>query len=135
MLPCHTHTHTPLYALPPRTDRLVEAHPAMLDVDGLRAAIAEARRIMPGLDVAKQMGSDPSVRQGGVDGQGCGTALPLAAPPRVRSNPECPALLPSRAVPQIIFSFQVGNQLIPYDPPRPLQPDEDEYGAYYGPGV
>ncbi len=33
--------------------------------------------------------------------------------------------------PQLIFSFQRGNALIPYDPPRPVEED-DEYGAYYG---
>lgn len=32
-------------------DRLVEENPAMLDVEGLRAAMAEAARIMPQLDV------------------------------------------------------------------------------------
>lgn len=31
----------------------------MLDVGGLRAAMEEARRIMPGLDVQAQMGRDP----------------------------------------------------------------------------
>lgn len=34
--------------------------------------------------------------------------------------------------PQLIFSFQRGNALIPYDPPRPVEAEDDEYGAYYG---
>lgn len=54
-------------------DRLVEENPAMLDVAGLRAAMAEAQRIMPQLDVQRAMATDP----------------------------------------QLIFSFQTGNQLIP----------------------
>lgn len=73
-------------------DRLVEENPAMLDVEGLRAAMAEAARIMPQLDVQKAMATDP----------------------------------------QLIFSFQRGNALIPYDPPRPVEAEDDEYGAYYG---
>lgn len=81
-------------------DLLVEHNPAMLDVPGLKAAIGEARRIMPGLDVQKQMAQDP----------------------------------------QLIFGFQRGSQLIPYDPPRPedaaqTEADDDEYAAYYGSGV
>ncbi|KAI7840361.1 hypothetical protein COHA_005906 [Chlorella ohadii] len=79
-------------------DLLVEHNPAMLDVPGLKAAIEEARRIMPSLDVQKQMASDP----------------------------------------QLIFGFQRGSQLIPYDPPRPEEAeeaDDDEYAAYYGSGV
>lgn len=43
--------HCPL----PPADLLVEHNPAMLDVPGLKAAIEEARRIMPGLDVQKQV--------------------------------------------------------------------------------
>lgn len=38
-------------------DLLVEHNPAMLDVPGLKAAIEEARRIMPSLDVQKQVGA------------------------------------------------------------------------------
>jgi hypothetical protein len=52
---------------------LVEANPAMLDVPGLKKALAEAKRVMPGLDVQQAMASNP----------------------------------------QLIFSFQTGNQLIP----------------------
>lgn len=41
--------------------------------------------------------------------------------------------------PQLIFGFQRGSQLIPYDPPRPesaeAEADDDEYAAYYGSGV
>lgn len=42
--------------------------------------------------------------------------------------------------PQLIFGFQRGSQLIPYDPPRPedaaqTEADDDEYAAYYGSGV
>lgn len=40
---------------------LVEANPTMLDVPGLKAAMEEAQRFMPDLDVQKQMGSDPQV--------------------------------------------------------------------------
>lgn len=33
----------------------------MLDVEGLKAAMAEAARILPGLDVQRQMASDPQM--------------------------------------------------------------------------
>ena len=72
-------------------DRLVEANPSMLDVEELRSAMAEAKRIMPQLNIEKAMGSDPN----------------------------------------IILSFQRGSQLIPYDPPTPVDDDDDEYAAYY----
>ena len=38
--------------------------------------------------------------------------------------------------PQVIFGFQRGSQLIPYDPPTPVAAEaenDDEYAAYYGP--
>lgn len=80
-------------------DRLVEENPSMLDVEGLLAAMEEAARIMPQLNVQEAMATDP----------------------------------------QLIFSFQRGSALIPYDPPRPVEEekgvfddDDDEYGAYYG---
>lgn len=73
-------------------DLMVQENPAMLDVPGLKAAMAEAARIMPHLDVKKAMATDPS----------------------------------------LIFSFQRGNQLIPYDPPGPeIEPNDDEYAAFY----
>ena len=65
--------------------------PSMLDVEELRSAMAEAKRIMPQLNIEKAMGSDPN----------------------------------------IILSFQRGSQLIPYDPPTPVDDDDDEYAAYY----
>lgn len=41
--------------------------------------------------------------------------------------------------PQLVFGFQRGSQLIPYDPPQPEaaeeEADDDEYAAYYGSGV
>lgn len=42
-------------------DRLVEENPSMLDIEELRAAMAEAKRIMPSLDIVKAMGTDPGV--------------------------------------------------------------------------
>jgi len=42
-------------------DKLVEENPSMLDIEELRVAMAEAQRIMPGLDLQKAMGSDPQV--------------------------------------------------------------------------
>ncbi len=52
--------------------------------------------------------------------------LLLRIPPQMASDP------------QLIFGFQRGSQLIPYDPPRPEEAeeaDDDEYAAYYGSGV
>ena len=81
-------------------DRLVQENPAVLDLEGLRAAMAEATRILPDLDLQHAMASNP----------------------------------------QLVFSFQRGSQLIPYDPPDqpnhgdPASPptvDDDEYSAYY----
>ena len=91
---CVHHSPLPLPLLP--ADRLVEENPAMLDVPGLRAAMAEAARILPQLDVQAAMATDP----------------------------------------QVIFGFQRGSQLIPYDPPTPVAAEaenDDEYAAYYGP--
>jgi hypothetical protein len=42
-------------------DLLVEENPSMLDVEELRSAMAEAKRIMPDLDIKKAMGSDPQL--------------------------------------------------------------------------
>jgi hypothetical protein len=42
-------------------DLLVEENPSMLDVEELRSAMAEAKRIMPDLDIRKAMGSDPQL--------------------------------------------------------------------------
>ena len=42
-------------------DRLVEENPSMLDIEERRAAMAEAKRIMPSLDIVKAMGTDPGV--------------------------------------------------------------------------
>jgi hypothetical protein len=42
-------------------DLLVEENPSMLDVEELRSAMAEAKRIMPDLDIKKEMGSDPQL--------------------------------------------------------------------------
>lgn len=42
-------------------DKLVEENPSMLDIEELHVAMAEARRIMPNLDVQKAMGSDPQL--------------------------------------------------------------------------
>lgn len=50
-----------LRALFPRldVDRAVVENPSMLDVDGVEAAVAEARRILPGIDVQARMLADP----------------------------------------------------------------------------
>eukprot|EP00887_Chlorella_sp_A99_P001437 scaffold8.g1437.t1 len=73
-------------------DALVQENPSMLDIDGLQAAMAEAARILPDLDVQAAMASNP----------------------------------------QLVFSFQRGAALIPYDPPdQPAHGDDDEYAAYY----
>eukprot|EP00887_Chlorella_sp_A99_P002705 scaffold6.g2705.t1 len=40
---------------------LVEKHPEALDAEGLEAALAEAARIMPGLDLPAAMRSDPAL--------------------------------------------------------------------------
>lgn len=40
-------------------DKLVEENPSMLDIEELRVAMEEAKRIMPNLDLQKAMGSDP----------------------------------------------------------------------------
>ncbi|KAH7618792.1 hypothetical protein NADE_005641 [Nannochloris sp. 'desiccata'] len=42
-------------------DLLVEENPSMLDVEELRSAMAEAKRIMPDLDIKRAMGSDPQL--------------------------------------------------------------------------
>jgi hypothetical protein len=42
-------------------DRLVQENPAMLDVAGLKAAMAEAQRIMPHLDCERAMATDPQL--------------------------------------------------------------------------
>ncbi|KAK9831855.1 hypothetical protein WJX81_002077 [Elliptochloris bilobata] len=60
-------------------DRLVEAHPSALDVASFRAALDEARRIMPSLDLTAALNANPDV----------------------------------------IFGFQRGASLIPYDPAGP----------------
>ena len=78
----------------PPPARLVEANPSVLDLKGLRLAMEEARRIMPSMDIQRQMASDP----------------------------------------QVIFSFQRGSRLIPYDIDTPTtakaeEEDDDEYGA------
>lgn len=40
-------------------DRLVQENPSMLDIEELKVAMAEAKRIMPNLDIQQAMGSDP----------------------------------------------------------------------------
>lgn len=82
-------------------DKLVEENPSVLDVEEFQAAMQEAKRIMPKLDLQMAMQVDP----------------------------------------QLILSFQRGSQLIPYDPPVPVDEEEgskngaaaadDEYAAYY----
>ncbi|KAI8108193.1 hypothetical protein M9434_006223 [Picochlorum sp. BPE23] len=42
-------------------DRLVEENPSMLDIQGIKNAIAEAKQIMPSLDIQHAMGSDPQL--------------------------------------------------------------------------
>lgn len=42
-------------------DLLVQENPLMLDVEELRSAMAEAKRIMPDLDIQQAMGSDPQL--------------------------------------------------------------------------
>jgi hypothetical protein len=42
-------------------DRLVEENPGMLDVEELMVAMAEAERLMPGVDLQKAMGADPQL--------------------------------------------------------------------------
>lgn len=41
-------------------DLLVEENPSMLDIEELKVAIAEAKRIMPNLNIQNAMGSDPN---------------------------------------------------------------------------
>ena len=55
--------------------RLVEEHPSPLDIATFQEAVREAKRIMPDLDVANVLNTNPSM----------------------------------------IFSFQKGSNLIPYD--------------------
>lgn len=52
-----------LRAMFPRleVDRLVEENPSMLDIEGLKNAMDEAKRIMPNLDIQHAMGSDPQL--------------------------------------------------------------------------
>lgn len=40
-------------------DLLVEENPTMLDIEELKVAVEEAKRIMPNLDIQQAMGSDP----------------------------------------------------------------------------
>ena len=42
-------------------DRLVEENPSMLDIQSIKNAIAEAKQIMPSLDIQHAMGSDPQL--------------------------------------------------------------------------
>lgn len=52
-----------LRAMFPRleVDKLVEENPSMLDIEGLKNAMEEAKRIMPNLDIQHAMGSDPQL--------------------------------------------------------------------------
>lgn len=137
---------------------MVQHNPGMLDVPGLRAAMEEAARIMPQLDVQAQV--LPPWRPQLLGRGGTGGGLTLAACGRQPAEPwlagwlvrpcpharccrtHAPPRLPLQmgADPSMILGFQRGSQLIPYDPPRPTTPeeaaaDDDEYGAYYGGGV
>jgi len=42
-------------------DKLVEENPSMLDIEELRVAMEEAKRIMPNLDIQQAMASDPQL--------------------------------------------------------------------------
>ena len=99
--------------LPPR--RLVEANPSVLDLKGLRLAMEEAQRIMPGIDIQRQMASDPQVifsfQRGGWEcfaagGGGVRGRLTAAAAP----------------------ALPAGSRMVPYDPAR-AEEDDDEYAA------
>lgn len=125
----------------------------MLDVPGLKAAIEEARRIMPNLDVQKQVGARLLAWLTWYAKRPCLRSRLCCSPPYsqlpastsassthswVVVDPPPPPLPQMASDPQLIFSFQRGSQLIPYDPPRPEeaeQADDDEYAAYYGSGV
>lgn len=52
-----------LRAMFPRleVDKLIEENPSMLDIEGLKNAMEEAKRIMPSLDIEHAMGSDPQL--------------------------------------------------------------------------
>ncbi|KAK9810417.1 hypothetical protein WJX72_010391 [[Myrmecia] bisecta] len=42
-------------------DRMVEEHPSMLDVDSFELALAEAKRLMPNLDITNALNTNPSI--------------------------------------------------------------------------
>lgn len=42
-------------------DKLVEENPSMLDINGLKNALKEAKEIMPTLDIQHAMGNDPQI--------------------------------------------------------------------------
>ena len=42
-------------------DRFVEAHPTVLDIDDFERALEDAARIMPNIDVAKMLRSNPDM--------------------------------------------------------------------------
>jgi hypothetical protein len=43
------------------TDYFVEAHPSVLDVEDFERALEDARRIMPGVDVAQMLRQNPDM--------------------------------------------------------------------------
>lgn len=44
-----------------QVDKLVEENPSMLDIQGLKNALKEAKQIMPHIDIQHAMGSDPQL--------------------------------------------------------------------------
>lgn len=137
-----------LKAVFPEADvsKLAVREPALVlgfDMDRLRATAEELRLLLPRLNVDRLVEENPSM----LDIEGFKLAMQEAQ--RIMPSLDVQQALGSD--PQMIFGFQRGSQLIPYDEPRPLSEeerreeerqrqaarqqqgpvDDDEYGAYY----
>ena len=103
----------------PTPDLLVEENPAMLDVPGLRAAIAEAARIMPNVDVQARPGvagaGGPAATQVDAAAEDDAATWKNVRIAHVEGGSDQPALLTPRTCPS--FARQLRSALPPSPPP------------------
>lgn len=95
-----------------------------MDKDLLSSIAEQLHELLPTLDIDRLIEENPSM----LDVEELRSAMAEAK----RFMPSMDIEKAMGSDPNVILSFQRGSQLIPYDPPVPVdENDDDEYAAYY----